>query len=155
MNKNDILDWVIELEDEKLKNLREFIITSANEKYGNEGKEIAEKYYRQIDGEEDFDDQDIKDCDDCKERALKLIKISESLKVVSDLLVSDLLDKLSKEVNLIVLKEMIYSILNNSVELILKKSCFKLNSEKKNDLMKKLLLDVVLLKEEDQNGSSV
>ena len=148
MNKEDILDWVITFEDKELKNLRENVVKTAETNYGKIGREVAEKYYRQIDGEEEFDDPDIEDCDDCKERAKKLLKIADSVKYITDVLTSDLLDNLSKDVNIVVLKTTVDSLLTSIVENLLNKSCFKLDDNKKEDLKKKLLLDVILCKED-------
>ena len=148
MNKNDILDWVMGFENEALEHAREEVIKTAEFNFGKEGREVAEKYYRQLDGEEEFDDPEIEDCDDCKERAKKLLKIADSVKYITDILTSDLLDNLSKDVNIVVLKTTVDSLLTSIVENLLNKSCFKLDDNKKEDLKKRLLLDVILEQEE-------
>jgi len=94
-DKEQIFDYVVELEDKLLENVRVEVKKSCLEKFGDLGVKVAEKYYNQIDGVEPIGDDDFQEnCDDCAEKAKRLLANLDFLKMCNESLTSDVVDKL-------------------------------------------------------------
>ena len=138
-SENDIFDWVVGFEDECIKRVREEVISTAEYNFGKEGRRVAEKYYKAVDGEEDFTIID-EDCDDCKERAKKLIENANFLTQISEVLYDDTLSNILKMSN--ARSVALNSCLENILENIVSDSCFKLDDpETRNKLKTAVLLE--------------
>ena len=134
-NKEDIFDWVMKFEDECLEKVREKVILTAEYNFGDNGRKVAEKYYRQIDGEEDYENDEVdENCDDCKERAKKLLRNLEIVHHISENLLKDSLEQVTKDINI----NKLLSILDDITKEILDKTCFDLNP---TDLKVRILLE--------------
>lgn len=141
-DKDKILDAIIEYEDKELLNVRKNVLEYSKNNFGDIGSKIAIKYYKQIDGEEDFDDI-ADDCNDCKERAQKLIETSEFLKQTTDLMVSDFYTQVTKDINIDIYSSIVKDTVIGLLDSALKKSCYKLSKEQKDGLIKRILLEIV------------
>lgn len=150
MKSNDeIFDWIMTYEDEALQHMREEVIKTAEYNFGERGRKVAESYYKKIDGEEDFENDIVdEDCDDCKERAKRLIELSDTLSVFSESLTSDLYSKLIKDINVEFAKSSLDDFLNGLVQTIKDNTCYQFDPEK---LKLRLLLEIS--KKESENGN--
>lgn len=134
-SKEDIFDWVIGFEDECLKRVREEVILTAEYNFGENGRKVAEKYYRQIDGEEDYENDEIdENCDDCKERAKKFLRNLEIVHQISENLLKESLEQATKDIKM----DKLLSVLEDTSKEILNKTCFDLDP---TDLKVRILLE--------------
>lgn len=137
--ENEIFDWVMEFENECINRVKDEVILTAEYNFGAEGRRIAEKYYRAIDGEEDLGGID-EDCDDCKKRAKQLIEKANFLTHISEVLYDDTISEILKMNN--VKLDDLDLCLDNIVNNIISNSCFKIdNLETKNKLKTAVLLE--------------
>lgn len=141
ISNEDIFDWVVGFEDECIKRVRDEVILTAEYNYGSRGRKVAEKYYKAIDGEETVDDiLEDKECNDCKERAKKLLEKTEFLTKVSETLYDDSISEILKMSNISINE--IMELLDSIVKSIINDSCFKIdNLETKRKLKIAILLN--------------
>ena len=140
-SNDDIFDWVMTFEDECLKRVKEEVIKTAEYNYGERGRKIAEKYYKQIDGEEDYDIESIdENCNDCKERAKKLIENAEFAKKAIEILSDDKIGQIVNNIDIDLedLKESLDFESDNAIE----NSLFEVNLEDKKKILIRILLEV-------------
>jgi len=141
---SDIIDWIIGKEDEVLGEVRNEVIKHAEYNFGEKGRKLAERYYRQMDGEEDFDDLDNESCDDCKERAKKLIEISEFIGKITEILLNDKFTHFIKEIDLSKINVSIISTESRYEEIIQKmfdKSLYDISDDEKKLFKIRVLLE--------------
>lgn len=140
-SNDDIFEWVMSFEDECLKRVREEVIKTAEYNYGEKGRKIAEKYYKQIDGEEDYDITSIDDnCNDCKERAKKLIENAEFARNIIEILSNDKITQIVN--NLDIDPDDLDEVLDFEVDNCIKNSLFEIDEELKNKIIIRILLEV-------------
>jgi len=133
--KEYIFDWVVGFENEALEHMREEVIKTAEFNFGPVGRDVAEKYYRAIDGEEDFDSESIdEECDDCKKRAQKIAKNMQLIQYISAILLKDSLDQAVQDSDCNELLDCV----NKKTHEIFNKTCFDLDP---TELKFKLLLN--------------
>ncbi len=150
-SKDDIFEWVMGFEDECIKRVREEVILTAEYNFGKRGREVAEKYYRAIDGEETVEDA-IEDCNDCKERARKLIEKAEFLTKISENLYDDTISEILKMSKIDTSK--IDEYLENVLKEISSTSCFKIDDEEtKRKIKIAILLDCCQKLQKDDKSS--
>ena len=123
----------------------------AYDKFGDDGVKVVEKYYRQIDGEEEFDDIQTEDCDDCKEKAKRLVEILEFLKICNDILTTKHLEDFVKEMDLGSVENVVSNYVNNLIVNVENNSCFDLTPESKKQLYVRVLLELCWRKTKNDN----
>ena len=123
-SKEYIFDWVVGFENEALEHMREEVIKTAEFNFGKDGREVAEKYYRTIDGEEDLETDEIdEECNDCKEKAKRLKKNLDLIQYLSSILLKDSLDQIVKDIDMSKLDESLDNVKDEALE----KTCFDVN----------------------------
>lgn len=150
---DDIFEWIMTFEDDCLRNVREEVIKTAEYNYGEKGRKIAEKYYKQIDGEDDYEDLSgiDDDCNDCKERAKKLIEISEFTKIVIEILSDDKITQIIKNTDINC--DEIKRVLINKIDQIIKTTLFEIDDETKNKILIRILLENCKKLQQNDNSS--
>lgn len=134
---DEIFNWIIEYEDELLNEIREKVISTAKFNYGDRGRDIAVKYYKQLDGEEEYDITEIdEDCNDCKERAKKLIETAEFSKTTIDILTDDKITQLIKNIDINCIDN-----LEDTIQKIVCNSLFEIDEETRNRIKVRILLE--------------
>lgn len=151
MTKDKIFDYVVEMEDILLNKVRVDLKKEAYDKFGDDGVKVVEKYYRQIDGEEEFDDIQTEDCDDCKEKAKRLVEILEFLKICNDILTTKHLEDFVKEMDLGSVENVVSNYVNNLIVNVENNSCFDLTPESKKQLYVRVLLELCWRKTKNDN----
>ena len=151
MTKDKIFDYVVEMEDILLNKVRVELKKEAYDKFGDDGVKVVEKYYRQIDGEEEFDDIQTEDCDDCKEKAKRLVEILEFLKICNDILTTKHLEDFVKEMDLGSVENVVSNYVNNLIVNVENNSCFDLTPESKKQLYVRVLLELCWRKTKNDN----
>lgn len=148
--KEEIFDWLMTFEDEAMEHMKEEVIKTAEYAYGPLGRDVAESYYKKIDGLDDDDLMEDESCDDCKQRAKNLIRITETISSSMDVLSSDIAsyfwEKLSKQNIWIKLIHM----LNSEIDSV--PNCYNLTPDIKKVIIKRILLEVLQkVEEKDDN----
>ena len=139
ISNEDIFDWVMGFEDECMKRVRDEVILTAEYNYGEQGRKVAEKYYKAIDGEEPLDDIKDKDCDDCKERAKRMLEKAEFLRKISEVLYDDTVSEILKMTK--INDDELSECLDTIVKEIMMNLCFKIDdTETKNKIKTAVLL---------------